>query len=50
MRDSDAEQLLKQRDYELIKLSFDKYPTKLNIKGYYKPDMLFKCSNYRQYN
>jgi hypothetical protein len=50
MRDKDAEQFLKQRDYELIKISFERYTTKLNIKGYYAPDMIFKSHNYRTYN
>ena len=50
MRDQDAEQFLKQRDYELIKISFERNTTKLNIKGFYPADMTFKSHNYRTYN
>ena len=36
MRDCDAEHILLQRDYELIKLSFSKFTTKLNITAFFK--------------
>jgi hypothetical protein len=38
MRDKDAEQLLKQRDYELIRMSFEKFTTKINVTGFFKDD------------
>ena len=47
MRDSDAEALLKTRDYELIKLTFEKSCAKVNITGYYPKD--FKSNSYRTY-
>jgi predicted naringenin-chalcone synthase len=50
MRDKDAEYFLKQRDYELIRLSFEKNSTKINSKAFFKQDNLFKSHNYRQYN
>jgi hypothetical protein len=50
MRDKDAEYFLKQRDYELIRLSFEKNSTKINSKAFFKQDILFKSHNYRQYN
>jgi hypothetical protein len=50
MRDKDAEYFLKQRDYELIRLSFEKHSTKINAKAFFKQDILFKSHNYRQYN
>jgi hypothetical protein len=49
MRDSDAEALLKTRDYELIKLTFEKSCAKVNITGYYPKDLLFKSNSYRTY-
>lgn len=36
MRDNDALHLLKTRDYELIRLTFEKYSTKLNILSFFK--------------
>jgi len=51
MRDSDAEHFLKQRDYELIRLTFDKISIKINSKNFFKEEMLFKSHNYRgKYN
>jgi hypothetical protein len=50
MRDSDAEHFLKTRDYELIRLTFDKFTIKINSKNFFKGEMLFKSHNYRQYN
>ena len=50
MRDKDAEHLLLQRDYELIRLTFEKNTTKINAKAFFKVDMQFKSHNYRQYN
>ena len=47
MRDKDAEYLLKQRDYELIRLTFDKNSTKINSKAFFKQEVLFKSHNYR---
>jgi predicted naringenin-chalcone synthase len=50
MRDKDAEYFLKQRDYELIRLSFEKTSTKITSKAFFKQDYQFKSHNYRQYN
>ena len=50
MRDKDAMQLLKQRDYELIRLSFDKYTTKINLTIFFKASFPMKSSTYRRYN
>ena len=36
MRDVDALHLLKTRDYELIRLTFEKHSTKLNILSFFK--------------
>jgi len=36
LRDIDALHLLKQRDYELIRLTFEKHPAKLNIASFFK--------------
>ena len=50
MRDSDALTLLKNRDYSLVKLTFEKSPTK--VSGILENDtrQLLKCHNYRTYN
>ena len=50
MRDKDAEHFLKQRDYELIRMTFEKLTTKINSKTFFKSEMMFKAHNYRQYN
>ena len=53
LRDSDALHLLKTRDYELIRLAFEKLSTKLNLSNFQdtkkRPDSL-KSTNYRRYN
>ena len=46
LRDRDALHLLNTRDYELIKLSFSRYVTKIKIGS--RTQM--KCSTYRKYN
>ena len=50
MRDSDGEHFLLQRDYELIKLSFQKYTTKINLSLFFKKTFTMKASHYRRYN
>tara|TARA_B110000285_G_scaffold226347_1_gene285964 strand:+ start:67 stop:663 length:597 start_codon:yes stop_codon:yes gene_type:complete len=50
IRNADAEHLLKQRDYELIRLTFSKFTIKLASKMFFKTEILFKAHNYRQYN
>jgi hypothetical protein len=50
MRDKDALQLLNQRDYELIRLTFDRYTTKLNLLLFFKKAFPLKASTYRKYN
>jgi hypothetical protein len=50
MRDKDALQFLNQRDYELIKLSFQKYTTKLNLTLFFPKAFPMKSSTYRKYN
>ena len=50
LRDKDAEHFLKQRDYELIRLTFEKFTIKINSKAFFKQEILFKSHNYRQYN
>jgi len=41
---------LKQRDYDLIRLSFEKQVSKLKISDFYKTPVTLKSLNYRQYN
>lgn len=48
MRDKDALQLLKQRDYELIRVTFEKTTTKVNV-GIPKGSII-KSVNYRKYD
>lgn len=51
LRDKDAVILLNTRDYELIKCTFDKYPSKVSLKSLginLDPNMM--CHNYRKYN
>ena len=50
MRDFDAEHLLNQRDYELIKLSFNKFTTKINLLLFFKSTFTMKANHYRKYN
>lgn len=52
MRDKDALHLLKKRDYELIRMSFDRYVAKLDIKEFMKKEktVSLKCHSYRKYN
>jgi hypothetical protein len=51
MRDVDALHLLKTRDYELIKVSFTKFTTKLKIKGFTDDEQVsLKSVKYRKYN
>mmetsp|Transcript_11802 Transcript_11802/g.18133 ORF Transcript_11802/g.18133 Transcript_11802/m.18133 type:complete len:95 (-) Transcript_11802:2942-3226(-) len=50
LRDVDALQFLNQRDYELIKQSFEKYTTKINLLQFYKKASAMKSSTYRKYN
>jgi len=42
LRDKDALQLLKQRDYDLIRHTFDKLTTKLNIALFFKKTFSLK--------
>ena len=42
LRDKDAQQFLKQRDYEIIRLTFDKMTTKLNMNQFYKKSISLK--------
>jgi hypothetical protein len=50
LRDKDAQYLLTTRDWDLIRLSFDKFTSKINSPAFFKLDELFKCHNYRYYN
>ena len=50
MRDKDALTLLKNRDYDLIRLTFEKFTTKINITLFFKKSFSIKSHNYRQYN
>lgn len=50
LRDKDALQFLNQRDYDLIRLCFEKQVAKLKISDFYKQPVTLKCLNYRQYN
>lgn len=48
LRDRDAIQLLRQRDYDMIELSFEKFTQKLALPGL--KETLIKSHNYRKYN
>ena len=50
MRDKDALHLLNTRDYEMIRLTFDKNTTKIDMKTFYKQTFSIKASTYRKYN
>lgn len=54
LRDNDAIHLLNSRDYELIRLSFERNTTKINLALFYDygPDdkiPTHKCAGYRKY-
>lgn len=49
-RDVDALTILKQRDYDLIRISFQKYTTKLNMNQFYSKTFSLKSNHYRRYN
>ena len=50
MRDKDALHLLNTRDYEMIRLTFDKQITKIDMKTFYKQTFSIKAATYRKYN
>jgi len=50
MRDKDALHLLNSRDYEMIRLTFEKMTTKIDMKMFYKQTFSIKASTYRRYN
>ena len=50
LRDKDALHLLKTRDYELIRLTFEKIPTKLNLSQFFEKSFPVKSINYKNYN
>jgi hypothetical protein len=52
LRDKDALAFLNNRDYELIRQSFDKHITKFNVDqfGYDVKGTSIKCHSYRKYN
>lgn len=52
MRDRDGLHLLKTRDYDLIRVSFQKFTTKLRIKGFTEDSQeeRLKSRTYRKYN
>ena len=50
MRDKDALHLLNSRDYEMIRLTFEKTTTKIDMKLFYKQIFSIKASTYRRYN
>ena len=47
MRDKDALILLKNRDYDLIRLTFDKFTTKINLRNFFKKAFPIKSHKYR---
>ena len=47
MRDKDALILLKNRDYDLIRLTFDKFTTKIKITLFFKKGFAIKSHAYR---
>lgn len=49
LRDKDALHFLKQRDYELIRLSFTKLPTKIAITNFFKKEFNLKSQSIRKY-
>ena len=52
LRDKDAIQLLNQRDYDLIRLTFDRYCIKMNLNQFYPNcgHVPLKAHTYRKYN
>ena len=50
MRDKDALHLLNTRDYEMIRLTFEKHTTKIDMKIFYKTPFSIKAGTYRKYN
>ena len=50
MRDKDALHLLNTRDYEMIRLTFSKTTTKIDLAQFYKEKFSIKASTYRKYN
>lgn len=50
LRDTDAVYLLNSRDYEIIKLSFEKFSTKVSIDPNDSNQGNMMCHNYRRYN
>ena len=50
LRDKDALHFLNQRDYELIRMTFDKYVAKINLLLFFEKTFPLKCSSYRRYN
>jgi len=52
LRDRDGLHLLKTRDYELIRVTFTKFSTKLRVNGFTdgKSAVGLKSRNYRKYN
>lgn len=52
LRDKDALCFLNNRDYELIRQSFDKHITKMNVEqfGYDPKKTSIKCHSYRKFN
>ena len=49
LRDKDALHFLKNRDYELIRLSFTKLPTKIPITNFFKTSFTLKSQSIRKY-
>jgi len=41
--------LLKCKDFELIRIIFTKFSTKLEVPGYLKKNKSLRCHQYRQY-
>jgi len=50
MRDKDALHLLNTRDYEMIRLTFEKHTTKIDMKMFYKQTFSIKAGTYKKYN
>lgn len=50
LRDGDALHLLRQRDYELIALTFSKRPTQLAMSLFGVKSQIMRCHSYRKYN
>jgi hypothetical protein len=50
LRDKDAIQFLRQRDYDLIRLTFEKQVAKLKISEFYKSPVTLKSMKYRNYD